>query len=149
TLYRGGAFPPASRGNAFTGEPANNLVCRHILEPAGVTFSARRGDDKREFLASTDNWFRPVNFLNGPDGCLYVLDMYREVIEDDGAIPDDLLKHLDLTSGRDRGRIYRIVPKGFKRPPKPQLSTATTRELVETLKRPDAWWRETAQRLLV
>src|SRR5262249_52845 len=84
-----------------------------------------------------------------PDGCLYVLDMYREVIEDDSAIPDDILKHLDLTSGRDRGRIYRIVPKGFKRPPKPQLSTATTRELVETLKRPHAWWRETGQRLLV
>jgi putative membrane-bound dehydrogenase-like protein len=149
TIYRGAAFPPAYRGNAFTGEPANNLVCRHILEPAGVGFRARRAGDKQEFLASSDNWFRPVNFLNGPDGCLYVLDMYREVIEDDSAIPDDILRHLDLTSGRDRGRIYRIVPEGFQRPPQPRLGREDTRALVALLDRPDAWWRETAQRLLV
>src|SRR5262249_37606614 len=131
-------FPAEYHGNAFTGEPANNLVTRHILQPAGVTFAATRTPAKREFLASTDNWFRPVNFLNGPDGCLYVLDMYREAIEDDSAIPDDILQHLALTSGRDRGRIYRIVPKGFKRSPPPRLSRAGTRELVAALAGPDA-----------
>ncbi len=149
TVYRGSAFPTEYRGSAFTGEPANNLVTRHVLRPSGASFSARRVPEQREFLASTDNWFRPVNFVNGPDGCLFVLDMYREVIEDDSAIPDDILKHLDLTSGRDRGRVYRIVPEGFRRPPRPRLSRAAPRQLVGALARPDGWWRETAQRLLV
>ncbi len=147
-IYRGSALPPAYHGNAFTGEVAGNLVVRTILEPAGVTFHARRADRGREFLASTDNWFRPVNFANGPDGCLYVLDMYREAIEDPSAIPEEILEHLDMLSGNDRGRIYRITPDGFARPAPPRLSDADTARLVALLERPDAWWRETAHRLM-
>src|SRR5436189_5487972 len=102
----------------------------------------------KEFLASTYSSFRPVNFANGPDGCLYVVDLYREVVEDDSAIPQDILKHLDLNSGRDRGRIYRIVPENFKRPALPKLAEARTRELVDALDHPDSWQRQTAGRLL-
>jgi putative membrane-bound dehydrogenase-like protein len=148
TLYRGSAFPEGYYGNAFIGEVAGNVVVRLLVRPDGVTFTCDRAEEGREFLASTDTWFRPVNFANGPDGCLYVLDMYREVIEDPSAIPADILKHLDVTSGSDRGRIYRIVPEGFRRPRPPRLSAATTTELVAALERRDAWWRETAQRLL-
>ena len=149
-VYRGSAFPPAYKGSAFIGEPANNVVVRLELKPDGVGFKASRPDAERkvEFLASTDNWFRPVNFANGPDGCLTVVSMYREVIEDDGAIPSDILKHLDLYSGRERGRIYRVAPDGFKMGAFPRLSKASVAELVQTLAHPDAWWRETAQRLL-
>jgi len=149
TIYRGSAYGSEYLGNAFTGEPANNVVIRMKLEPKGPTFVAHRaGEAKQEFLASTDSWFRPVNFANGPDGCLYVVDLYREVVEDDSAIPQDILKHLDLNSGRDRGRIYRIVPENFKRPAIPKLSAAKTNELVKVLDHPDSWVRETAQRLL-
>ncbi|MBL8796150.1 MAG: HEAT repeat domain-containing protein [Planctomycetia bacterium] len=147
-IYRGTAFPEEFRGNSFTAEPAGNLVVRLKVEPDGVTFRATAVVEDREFLASTDNWFRPVNVANGPDGCLYVCDMYREVIEDPSAIPDDILKIIDVTNGRNRGRIYRIVPEGQRRPEAPALSKASTAELVGKLEHPDSWWRETAQRLL-
>ncbi len=150
TVYRGAEFPQAYRGNAFLGEPANNVVIRLALEPDGVGIKPIRVDagTKREFLASTDPWFRPVNFANGPDGCLYIATMYREVIEDETAIPDDILKYLDLYSGRDRGRIYRIAPEKFKRTAPPRLGKASAAELVATLQNPNGWWRDTAQRLI-
>ena len=150
TVYRGSAFPAAYRGNAFLGEPANNVVIRLALEADGVGIKPIRvgAENHREFLASTDAWFRPVNFANGPDGCLYVATMYREVIEDETAIPDDILKYLDLYSGRERGRIYRIAPEGFKRSTRPALGKASAAELVATLVHPNGWQRDTAQRLI-
>ncbi len=147
-IYRGSVYPKAFQGNAFTPEPAGNLVVRSILEKAGVTFLARRADTDREFIASTDNWFRPVNFVNGPDGCLYMMDMYREVIEDPSAIPHDLLEHIDYYTGQDMGRIYRIAPDGFEGSRPPRLANAGVDELVGLLEHPDSWWRETAHRLL-
>jgi putative membrane-bound dehydrogenase-like protein len=148
TVYRGDAWPEEYRGNLFVGEVANNLVYRARLEPKGVGFVAQRADPDMEFLASTDNWFRPVQFANGPDGCLYVIDMYRELIEGADFLPPQILKHLDVSSGLNRGRIYRIVPEGFQRPKPPRLSTATTAELVALLEHPNGWHRDTASRLL-
>jgi putative membrane-bound dehydrogenase-like protein len=152
TIYRGSAYGPDFAGDAFIGEPANNLVVRLKVEPRGVGFKATRpGPPNQEFLASTDNFFRPVNFANGPDGCLYVVSMYREVIEDESAIPNDIMKHLDLYSGRDRGRIYRIVPDraDWKRAPSPKMGKMTDAELIASLNSPDGWTRDTAQRLLI
>lgn len=149
TIYRGSAYPPEFYGNVFLAEPAANLIHRQILKPNGVTFTSTRADPDAEFVASTDNWFRPVNFINAPDGTLHVCDMYRETIEHPWSIPDDIKAHLDLESGRDRGRIYRLTPPNFKPPPKPKLSQATTAELVAHLANPNSWWRETAQRLLI
>jgi putative membrane-bound dehydrogenase-like protein len=148
TIYRGAAYPQKYRGNAFLSDVAGNLIHRELLAPQGVTFLARRGEDKAEFVASTDTWFRPVNFVNAPDGTLHVVDMYREVIEHPWSIPDDIKAQLDLESGHDRGRIWRLTPPGFKTPPPPQLGKAGTAQLVECLKNPNAWWRETAHRLL-
>jgi putative heme-binding domain-containing protein len=119
------------------------------MEPAGVTFTSKRVDDHVEFVASTDVWFRPVNFVNAPDGTLHVLDMYREVIEHPWSIPDDIKAKLDLRSGADRGRIYRLAPPGFTGSKPPKLSTTTTAELVACVENRNSWWRETAQRLLV
>src|SRR5262249_8395882 len=90
-----------------------------------------------------------VNFANTPDGTLLVLDMYRETIEHPASIPEPIKKHLDLTSGHDKGRIYEIRPAGFTKHRKPRLSRAGTTELAEALADPDAWWRETAQRLFL
>src|SRR5262249_7432539 len=85
---------------------------------------------------------------NAPDGTLHVLDMYRETIEHPWSIPDDLKALLDLESGRDRGRIYRLSPPNFKVPPPPRLGKSSTTELVAALENPNSWWRDTAHRLL-
>ena len=119
-----------------------------MLEQKGVEFVAKRVDDKSEFVASKDIWFRPAQFANAPDGTLYICDVYREVIEHPLSLPPMIKKHLDLTSGRDRGRIYRIVPEGFQQTKLPRLSKATTAELVALLEDPNGWHRETASRLL-
>jgi putative membrane-bound dehydrogenase-like protein len=147
-VYRGSAYPEEFRGNVFIGEVAGNLVHRQILTRDGVTFKSRRADENTEFVRSRDNWFRPVNFVNAPDGTLTVLDMYRETIEHPWSIPDDIKAQLDLSSGKDRGRLYRLVPPKFTPARTPKLSSCTTAELVSHLESPHSWYRETAQRLL-
>lgn len=148
TIYRGDAWPEEYRGQAFIGDVGGNLVHRKILEPDGVTFKARRADQNCEFIASTDNWFRPTNFVNAPDGTLYILDMYRETIEHPYSIPDDIKEHLDLQSGSDRGRIYRLVADNGVRKPVEKLGTLSAKELAKRLGSKNAWVRETAYRLL-
>ena len=148
TVYRGDAYPPEFRQQVFLAEPSGNLVHREKLIPSGVTFTSERIDQECEFLASTDNWCRPVNFIHAPDGTLHVLDMYRETIEHPWSMPDDLKAMLDLESGRDRGRVYRIAPPNFTRRPTPKLGSANIDELVALLEHPNAWHRETAHRLL-
>jgi putative heme-binding domain-containing protein len=148
TIYRGSSYPAEYRGNLFVGDVGGNLVHRKILTGDGATFLATRADQGVEFIASKDNWFRPVNFANTPDGTLLVLDMYRETIEHPASIPEPIKRHLDLTSGTDRGRLYDLVYEGARRRPRPNLSDAPSAELVKLLADPDAWWRETAQRLL-
>jgi putative heme-binding domain-containing protein len=148
TIYRGHAWPAEYRGQSFTGDVGSNIVHRKTLEANGVGLIARRADEKKEFVASTDNWFRPAQFANAPDGALYIIDVYREVIEHPLSLPPEIKQHLDLTSGRDRGRIYRIVPDGFSQPALPRLSEASTAELVALLEHPNGWHRDTAARLL-
>lgn len=151
TIYRGTAYPAEYRGNAFVGDVGGNLVHRKRLSVHGATYLATRADANVEFLASTDNWFRPVNFTNTPDGTLLILDMYRETIEHPESIPEPIKKHLDLTSGKDRGRLYELVHDGpvNRSRRQPHLATASTANLVKLLADSDAWWRETAQRLLI
>ncbi|HVV74121.1 MAG TPA: PVC-type heme-binding CxxCH protein, partial [Verrucomicrobiae bacterium] len=150
TIYRGDAFPGDFRGDAFVGECAFNLVHHKKLYPDDVGLKARRPADEQnvEFLASTDNWFRPVQFANAPDGTLYLIDMYREVIEHPWSLPESIKKFLDLDSGSDRGRIYRIVPDGFKQPKTPDLGRLTTEQLVSLLESLNGWCRDTASRLI-
>src|ERR1044071_5322883 len=107
-----------------------------------------RDENKVEFLASRDLWFRPVQLANAPDGTLYIADMYREVIEHPWSMPESIKKLLDLNSGNDRGRIYRGVPDGYKQPKPPRLGKASIKQLVETLENPNGWHRDTAARLL-
>jgi len=148
TVYRGSAYPEGFQGNVFTAEVAWNLCSRRTLEPDGVTFQCERPDQQTDFLRSRDNWFRPVNFVNAPDGTLHVLDMHREVIEHPWSVPEEIKAKLDFRSGSDKGRIYRIVPPGYKVPAPPRLGEASTAELVQFLASPNGWHRETAHRLL-
>ncbi len=148
TIYRGDAWPAETKGLAIIGDVGSNIIHRKQLTKDGVIWKAERIDPGRELVASSDVWFRPVQYTNAPDGCLQVLDMYRETIEHPASLPPEIKKHLDLTSGRERGRLYHIVPKGWTPRPVPQLSKATTAELVALLEHPNSWHRETASRLI-
>ena len=148
TTYRGDAWPAEFRGELFVGEVANNLVYRARLEPRGVGLTAHRADHDAEFLASTDNWFRPVQFANAPDGTLYMLDMYRELIEGAAFLAPQILKHMDPSAGSDKGRIYRIAPDGVQSKPAPRLGDLPTAELVRLFEHPNGWHRDTASRLI-
>jgi len=148
TIYRGDQYPSELKGMAVIGDVGSNLVHRKKLTLDGVQYSASRIDDKSEFVASTDIWFRPAQYANGPDGCLYILDVCREVIEHPASIPQTIKKHLDLDHGRDRGRIYRVVPDRFTARKVPKFSTASIAELCEALGHPNAWQREAASRVI-
>ncbi len=150
TMYRGNALPPEFRGNSFTCEPTGNLVHRDIVDRKGATFSSHYATTPGEFLATPDEWFRPVDLADGPDGALYVVDMYRAVIEHPDWVPDELKRRPDLNDGNDRGRIYRIVASETRGPQKPavRVSELTTEGLVALLGTGNSWQRTTAARLL-
>jgi putative membrane-bound dehydrogenase-like protein len=150
-IYRGDLLP-SLRGNVFTCDPTGNLVHREIMKEKGPTFESKPAYDGKEFLASRDEWFRPVSLQLGPDGALYIVDMYRAVIEHPEWVPDELKNRPDERLGDDRGRIYRIVPKAGlpkERRTAPKLSALKSRELVQVLGHENAWQRDTAQRLIV
>ncbi|MEN9573403.1 MAG: hypothetical protein RL514_1258 [Verrucomicrobiota bacterium] len=151
TPYRDDLFGPGFASSVFISEPVHNLVHREVLVPDGVSFTSRRAPDEldREFLASTDNWFRPTMLKTGPDGALYIADFYRFVLEHPEWIAPETQARLDLRAGADKGRIWRVVPVGQPRRPVPNLAKLNTTQLVGALDSPSGWQRDTAQRLLV
>ncbi len=151
TPYRDELFGPSFATSLFVSEPVHNLVHRIVVEPRGASFRGKRGpgESAREFLASSDNWFRPTMLKTGPDGALWIADMYRFVIEHPEWIPDDWEKRLDLRAGSQEGRIYRVYPVGAKLRPIPRLDRLDLAGLVAALDSPSGWQRNTAQRLLL
>jgi len=152
TVYRGDRLPSELYGNVFVAEPAGNLVSRIIVEDDGHTLRGRQAYARGEFIASTDERFRPVYLSSAPDGTLYVVDMYRGVVQHRGFITEylrDQILSRHLEQPIAHGRIYRVVHDGTKRDVRPPLASATTTKLVELLSDPNGWWRDTAQRLLV
>ena len=151
TPYRDSLFGPEFESCIFVCEPVYNAVHCEILTPDNASFSSHRatGESETEFLMSSDNWFRPVFTRTGPDGALYVADMYRLVIEHPEWIPADVQKHIDLRAGADMGRIYRVAPTTAPAArPVPALPTMDTTALVAALDTPNGWQRDTVQRLL-
>jgi putative heme-binding domain-containing protein len=122
-----------------------------VLSPSNETFVASRAFETQEFLASPDNWFRPVNLTVGPDGALYLCDMYRKTIEHPDYLPEATRKITDFESGKDKGRIYRItnVDEGQRKSLKANLDKVGSETLCILLQQPNRWWRMTAQRLLI
>jgi mono/diheme cytochrome c family protein len=152
TVYRGDRLPPELRGNVFVADPAANVVSRIIIGDDGTRIVARKAYDATEFLSSTDERFRPVYLSNAPDGTLYVVDMYRGIIQHRDYVTEylrDQIVSRKLEAPIGHGRIYRIVHESTRRGAKPALSQQPPARLVEFLAHPNGWWRDTAQRLLV
>ena len=151
-VYRGDNFGPEFKNNVFIPEPSANLIKREIISENGVKLTGKSAYDKEEFLTSTDERFRPVNVYTGPDGCLYIVDLYRGILQHKIYLTTYLKKQsierqLDKFNGM--GHIYRVVADGKKPGPKPQMTKETSEDLVKHLNHPNGWWRDTAQRLLV
>jgi len=150
-IYRDDLLGTNYYGNALICEPVHNLVTRLVLEPQGATFAGRRAADEQrsEFLASTDNWFRPVQVRTGPDGALWIVDMYRFVIEHPRWIPPERLKQLDPRAGADKGRIYRVYPREATLRPIRDLTRLSLTELAEALKTSNGPTRDLIHRELL
>jgi putative membrane-bound dehydrogenase-like protein len=150
-LYRDTLLGEAFYGDAFVCEPVHNLVRRLKLQPKGVTFSAYRpeGETAPEFLASTDNWFRPAEIRTGPDGGLWVVDMYRFLVEHPRWVQPGRLAKIDARAGSDRGRIYRVLPSGKKARPVPDLTRRSGADLAKALESPNGTLRELAHQQIV
>ena len=152
-IYRGGLFPQEFRGDAFIAEPAGNLIKRIKLTEQDGAIKGTNAYEGSEFLVSTDERFRPVNLFNGPDGALYVVDLYRGILQHRTYVTSYLRKQIEerkLGDGIGLGRIWRIVPEGAPKANfKSGLATAATAQLVEKLNDANGWTRDNAQRLLV
>jgi putative membrane-bound dehydrogenase-like protein len=154
TIYLSDVFPKEYYGSVFTGEVAGNLVHRDLLvaEKENPAFVAKRSrkEEEKEFMASTDPWTRPANFAVGPDGCLYMVDMYRQHIEAPTSVPDDLKKEMDYSNGEKYGRIYRISPRNYSAAKATvNLKNKTSGELVALIADGNQWMRTRAHMLLV
>lgn len=150
-IYRGDLFPEF-QGNVFVSEPAGNFVRRNVLTSENGAPVGRNAYEKQEFLASTDERFRPVNFSTGPDGALYIVDLYRGVLQHRISLTSYLRAQSverKLADPQHLGRIYRVVPADRPAPRATTIAALSTVQWVDKLSHPNAWWRETAQRLLV
>ena len=150
-VYRDDLFPAPFSNSMFVSEPVHNLIHLEVIEHQGIRMVGRRAidEERSEFLASSDNWFRPTTIRVGPDGALWVADMYRQVIEHPEWIPKDVQAKLDLRAGHDKGRIYRVSPVGEKRRPIPRLDKLNAIELAKALDSSSGWQRDMAQQLLI
>ncbi len=112
-VYRGELMPEL-RNNVFVPDPTGQLVTRYKVEPNGASLKASRVGDRTEFFRSGDEWCRPVNITTGPDGAIYICDIYRRWIDHARFFPEEFVKANDMRQGEQQGRIWRIVPKGTK-----------------------------------
>ncbi len=153
--FRDTTFGADGENALFICEPANNLVHREFLSYDGASITSKRHPDdaESEFIASEDNWFRPSMARTGPDGALYVVDMYRLVLEHPEWIPAEIARGLDLRAGEERGRVFVVRPSGRSgdraKARTTNLSEATTDGLVAAMASSNGWMRDTAQRLLI
>ena len=150
-IYRGDLLPELA-GSAFVAEPAANLVRRNLLTAADGMVTARNAHDRAEFLTSTDERFRPVNFATGPDGALYIVDLYRGVLQHRLSLTSYLRRQSatrGLVEPRHLGRIYRVVPARVTAPERATLAMTSSADWVAQLGHANAWWREAAQQVLV
>ncbi len=150
-IYRDDWLGSEYAGNSFSCEPVNQLVYRQILTREGAIFRGRRADNEQqsEFLTSTDQWFRPVQMRTGPDGAVWIVDMYRYVIEHPRWIPDETLEGLNVFAGQGMGRIYRVLPKSKSSREPLALQKLSVTELAAAIDHPNGTRRDLIHQMLV
>jgi mono/diheme cytochrome c family protein/glucose/arabinose dehydrogenase len=153
-IFRGDRLPADLRGDLLFGEPVGRLVRRAKIEVKEGVTSLRNAYDKSEFILSTDPNFRPINMVTAPDGTLYIVDMYRGIIQEGawvrpGSYLRTVVEKYQMDKNFGRGRIWRLVHKDFQPGPQPHMQDETPAQLVTHLDHPNGWWRDTAQKLLV
>lgn len=152
-IFRGDRLPKTLQGQAFISDSGTNLVHAYRIRDDGK--GRLRAEDlykNGEIFASWDERCRPVSLASAPDGTLYIVDMYRGVVQDGVYWTDflrDYIKSRDLELPVKHGRIWRLVHETMRPGPPPRLSAASAAQLVDTLSHPNGWWRDTAQQLLV
>ena len=153
-VFRGDRLPEDIRGDLLFSEPVGRLIRRSKVDvKEGVTY-LKNAYDKDEFIRSTDPNFRAVNMVTAPDGCLYIVDMYRGIIQQGnwtkpGSYLRGVIDQYGFGKNVGRGRIYRVVHDDFERGPQPNMLDESPAELVAHLEHPNGWWRDTAQKLLI
>jgi mono/diheme cytochrome c family protein/glucose/arabinose dehydrogenase len=153
-IFRGDRLPADLRGDLLFGEPVGRLIRRAKVEVReGLTYLSNPYE-KSEFIRSSDPNFRPVNMVTAPDGTLYIVDMYRGIIQEGnwtrpGSFLRPRIEENGLQNNFGRGRIWRLVHDDFKPGPQPHMLDESPAQLVEHLAHPNGWWRDTAQKLLV
>jgi mono/diheme cytochrome c family protein/glucose/arabinose dehydrogenase len=153
-IFRGDRLPEDLRGDALICEPVGRLIRRAKVTVADGITTIANPYNQSEFIRSTDPNFRPVNMTTGPDGCLYIVDMYRGVIQEGWwTRPDSYLRPVILRYGLDKniggGRIWRLVHDGYAPGPQPHMLEDPAAKLVTDLDHPNGWWRDTAQKLII
>lgn len=149
-VYRGGLLPKEYDNNIFVAEPSGNLIKRNLVKDSGYIVKGQQAYPDHEFLASTDERFRPVSLYDGPDGALYIVDMYRGIIQHKTYLTPYLKKEIrsrNLTNPLNCGRIYRVVPAGTK--PLPVLPENEPGKLLALLDHPNGWVRDKAQQMII
>ncbi|HMF73620.1 MAG TPA: PVC-type heme-binding CxxCH protein, partial [Flavitalea sp.] len=152
-VFNGTGLTNEHRGNVFICEPAQNLIQRQVMHPQGVSFRSELPYTGHDFLASSDEWFRPVYLQHGPDGALYVADMHRKVIDHPSYVPEEARAGLDFEGGKSDGRIYKIVRNDFQEPAFSEtavpLSASASPDIAIALESEEEWIRATSFRLLL
>ena len=149
-VYKDSALP-GLQGQMLSCAPAQNFLHRAVIHRDGVLLNIRRpaGEEKSEFLTSSDIWFHPIHLSIGPEGAIYIADFYREIIEDYSAIPRYLQQQYGLDDGRDHGRVWRLVHNDMPVAQSPNLAKLNNTVLGRELFSPRFWRRQTARRLLI
>jgi mono/diheme cytochrome c family protein len=136
--------------NAFVAEPAANLIKRDVLTFFPDSTTGSEAYHGKEFLASTDERFRPVNLYVGPDGALYVVDMYRGIIQHKTYLTHYLAGEIikrGLEQPLNCGRIYKIT-SGTSNPSAPMFNSNND-SLISYLNSSNQWLREAAHNFIV
>ena len=154
TVFRGDRLPAELIGNVFLPEPVGRLIRRSVVSDVDGITQLSNPHPQSEFIRSSDLCFRPLNMTTGPDGCLYIVDMYRGIIQEgnwvrEGSYLRKVVEQYGFQNNVGRGRVWRIVHKDFKPGPQPKMLEETPAQLVKHLEHPNGWWRDTAQRLLI
>jgi glucose/arabinose dehydrogenase/mono/diheme cytochrome c family protein len=154
SVFRGDRLPKSVVGDYFVAEPVGRFIRRADIIDSDGKITLANVYPKDEFIASTDMNFRPVNTYTGPDGCLYIVDMYRGIIQESTwAQPGSFLYSQIMNKGLNRniknGRIYRVVYDGLKPGPPPRMLDEPVEKLITYLDHPNGWWRDNAQKEII